>query len=101
MDAKGAEVITEESPAVARVLRAHHNAFVNILPFLVLAWVLVGLGVPTLEAWILFGSFSAFRWLHTFFYLGAKQPFRSIAFSGGLLAMLAVMVEIVRFVLTA
>jgi microsomal prostaglandin-E synthase 1 len=97
--AKGADVIQQEPPEVARVLRAHFNAVVNILPFLVLAFVLVELNVPALEAWILFGSFSFFRWMHSFMYLGGKQPFRTMFFLGGLLATLAVMVEIVRFTL--
>ncbi|MBI5538408.1 MAG: MAPEG family protein [Deltaproteobacteria bacterium] len=97
--AKGAAVIVQEPAEVARVLRAHNNAVVNILPFLVLAFVLVGLNVPAMEAWILFGSFSFFRWMHSLMYLGGKQPFRTLVFVGGLLATLAVMVEIVRFTL--
>ncbi len=97
--AKGAKVIAQEPPEVARVLRAHNNAFVNIIPFLVLAFVLVELNVSALEAWILFSLFSFFRWVHTFCYLGQKQPFRTMSFVGGLLVTVAVMVEIVRLTL--
>jgi prostaglandin-E synthase 1 len=48
--ARGAKLIEQEPPEIARVLRAHNNAFFNIISFLVLAFVLVGLNVSALEA---------------------------------------------------
>ncbi len=99
--AKGATVVDVDPPEVARVLRAHTNALVNIVPFLFLALVFVMLGPSGGEAWILLSVFTGFRYLHSIAYVGGRQPFRTIFFVGGLLTQVAVMVEIVRALLTS
>jgi prostaglandin-E synthase 1 len=94
--AKGAKVLDEEPPEVARVLRAQTNADVNIMPFLVLGLLYVINGASVRAAWILFGGFTLTRLGHTFAYLNGKQPWRTILFVIGGLITLALMVQVVR-----
>jgi uncharacterized MAPEG superfamily protein len=97
---KGAALSTQEPPEVARVLRAHMNAFVNIMPFLVLGLLYVILGGSATMCWAIFGSFAFFRWMHTLAYLGGKQPWRTIAFGLGGIVTLVLMEEVARLALT-
>ena len=94
--AKGAKHTLEQPATVARVLRAHRNATDNIVPFLILALLYVLLGASPKMAWILFGGFTVVRYLHTFFYLGEKQPWRTISFVVGGLLTLGVLEQVVR-----
>jgi uncharacterized MAPEG superfamily protein len=94
--AKGSTVTTESPPVVARVLRAHRNATDNAVPFLILGFLYVLLGATPKMAWILFGGFTLARYCHTFFYVGGKQPWRSVAFVAGGLLTLGVMVQVAR-----
>ena len=89
--AKGAGLVDADPPEVARVLRAHRNAVDNILPFLVsgLLFVIVGGGVKA--ALVIFPAFVVFRVLHSYAYLQAKQPFRTLAFVAGLVTTLVLM----------
>lgn len=93
---KGAKVLDEEPPEVARVLRAHHNANVNIMPFLALGLLYVINGASVRMAWIVFGGFTLARLGHSLAYLGGKQPWRTICFALGGLITLALMVQVVR-----
>jgi glutathione S-transferase len=99
--AKGAELITQETADVARVLRAHTNAFVNIMPFLVMGLLYVILGASATMAWAIFGAFAFFRWVHTFAYLGGKQPWRTLSFALGGITTLVLMEEVTRYALAA
>jgi prostaglandin-E synthase 1 len=94
--AKGSTLLETDPPEVARVLRAHKNADVNIIPFLVLGLLYVINGASARAAWILFGGFTLARLGHTVAYLNAKQPWRSIFFAIGVLITFAVMVQVVR-----
>jgi glutathione S-transferase len=94
--AKGAAVVPADPEAVARVLRAHTNAFVNIMPFLLLGLLYVLLGASTKMAWILFGGFTVMRWGHSAAYLAAKQPFRTVFFALGGLLTFVLMEEVMR-----
>jgi microsomal prostaglandin-E synthase 1 len=94
--AKGASVAVEDPPEVARVLRAQRNADVNIMPFLVLALLYVINGASVRSAWILFGGFTIARIGHSLAYVNSKQPWRSITFTIGTIATVAVMVQVVR-----
>lgn len=94
--AKGAKVLEEDPPEVARVLRAQRNADVNIMPFLVLGLLYVMGGASVRAAWILFGGFTLARLGHTFAYLNGKQPWRTVFFIIGGLITLALMVQVVR-----
>jgi uncharacterized MAPEG superfamily protein len=96
----GAPVSELEPPAVARLLRAHRNAEATIYPFLILGllYVLAGGGVGI--AVPIFAIFIAARIAHSIVYLNAMQPWRSIAFSISLLAILALMAAVLHAVLT-
>jgi len=84
-----------DPPAVARVLRAHRNAEANIYPFLLLGLVIVLAGGSARTAYILFGVFTVARLLHSAAYLRGKQPWRSVFFGIGALALIALMVCII------
>jgi uncharacterized MAPEG superfamily protein len=94
--AKGATVKDDDPPEVARVLRAQRNADVTIMPFLVLGLLYVINGASARMALILFGGFTLARLGHTFAYLNAKQPWRTILFAISVLITFAVMVQVVR-----
>jgi glutathione S-transferase len=93
---KGAELRDTPSPEEARVLRAHMNALVNILPFLPLGLLYVIYGATPLMAWIFFGSFTVVRLGHTLAYLGEKQPWRTICFALGGLITFGLMIQVAR-----
>jgi len=84
-----------DPPTVARVLRAHRNAEASIYPFLILGLVYVLAGGGSRTAAIVFGIFTAARWLHSWAYITGKQPMRSICFGIGGVLLLALMVCIV------
>lgn len=90
---KGAEVVPENPPEVARVLRAHTNALVNIVPFLFVAQVYVGAGASGTMAWAFFGTFTVARILHSICYLGGIQPWRTASFGVGALATISMMIH--------
>ena len=88
---KGAEHIDADPPEVARVLRAHRNAVDNIIPFLIAGLLYVLLGAGTTGAIAFFAPFVLLRLMHSFAYLGAKQPLRTIAFVAGFLVTAGLM----------
>lgn len=83
----GKKPASEELPQVQRAAKAWLNDLENIPIFLGLgvAYVLVGAS-PAFAVW-LFMAFTAARYLHTLFYLGAVQPWRTVAYMVGLLCM--------------
>ena len=97
---KGATVAAEDPESVARVLRAHRNTTDNTLPFLMLALVFLQTRPDPLEVQILLGTFTAARILYTICYLGQIQPWRTISYGIGLLATVALVIEILRAIFT-
>jgi prostaglandin-E synthase 1 len=83
-----------DPPEVARVLRAYDNAAANIYPFLVLGLLFVLAGGTLVTGVITFAVFAVARWLHTAMYLGQKQPWRTISFTLGAVATIALIVEV-------
>ena len=83
-----------EHPAVLRVFRAHRNAVENILPFIGVGLVYSLSNVTERSAMIYFGTFTVARLLHTAFYLAGKQPWRTIAFAVGTLALLGMCFQV-------
>lgn len=67
-----------DPPEVARVLRAHANAQASIVPFLALGLVYVLAGGQPGAAVVYCTVFTVARWLHSWAYLGARQPPRTI-----------------------
>jgi uncharacterized MAPEG superfamily protein len=99
--ASGSAVVESDPPEVARVLRAHKNAMASIVPFAILGLVFVLAGGSGAAAAAIFGVFTAARVAHSFTYLGAKQPWRSVSFTIGGLATLTLMGFIVKALVSA
>jgi prostaglandin-E synthase 1 len=99
--ANGSKVLEVDPPEVARVLRAHKNAMANIVPFAILGLVFVLAGGSATVAWVVFGVFTGARLAHTFAYLNAKQPWRTLSFVLGGVATLALMGFIVKALVSA
>ena len=68
---------------IERVRRAHMNDLENILPFLVVGFLLAASGASYRLVWWLFVPFTAARILHTLLYAAGIQPWRTIAFEIG------------------
>ena len=94
--AKGADIVEADPPGVARVMRAHRNLIANGVPFLILGFLWVATGATASWAFALFGTFLAARLIHTFAYVSAKQPWRTLSFVIGQGALLGVVVQLVR-----
>ena len=88
-----------DPPKVARVLRAHSNAEASIYPFLFLGLVFVLAGGRAGTGTVIFGIFTGARLLHSIFYLAGKQPWRTIFFTVGGLATIALMLDIIWLVI--
>jgi prostaglandin-E synthase 1 len=85
---------TDPSP-VARVLRVHDNAQASIYPFLFLGLVFVLVGGGARTGAVIFGIFTTARLLHSVCYLGRRQPWRTNFFTVGLLATVALILDII------
>lgn len=92
---KGA-VVEVEHVDVLRAKRAHQNALENAVPFFVIAF-LYALTSPTQgAAQIYFFTFLGARVLHSVFYLLGRQPFRTLSFAVGVLALFGMAFQVVR-----
>ncbi len=94
--AKGARVEEKDPEEVARALRAHRNAADNIMPFAILALLLVLWGASPLVTGIFCGIFVVARLAHSLAYLSAKQPWRTISFVVGATATIVMVGFLVR-----
>lgn len=90
----GGQLLDRDPPEVARVLRAHRNAESAIYPFLLLGLVYVLIGGGLKLASPLFAIFVAARYAHSFAYLKALQPWRTISFIIGGLASIVLLLDI-------
>jgi microsomal prostaglandin-E synthase 1 len=90
----GGTLAPMDPPEIARVLRAHANAQASIYPFLSLGLLFVLAGGAFGPGTTYFAIFSTARLLHSYAYLAAKQPWRTLFFVVGLLATLALMVHL-------
>ena len=97
----GTQLAEQESAAVARVLRAHANAMALIVPFAMLAWVFVTANGSTTFARIDFGVFVAARFVHSFAYIGEKQPLRTQAFVASLAALVVLLGNVIWMLISA
>jgi uncharacterized MAPEG superfamily protein len=87
------------SPDVMRANNAYRNDLENIPIFLILALIYQLLQCWPTGAPVYFGLFTLGRVSHTFFYLKALQPWRSVAYFLGLLVNFALCGHIVYKVL--
>jgi glutathione S-transferase len=84
----------DEAPAVQRAARAWNNDLENIPIFLILAWIYVSAGLSSTAFAVYCTVFMIARIVHTICYLNSVQPLRTIAYTIGAVATLAMMVHI-------
>lgn len=90
------EKVDVEHPDVARVKRAHANAIENAIPFFVVAGLYISSNPPASGVAVYLWTFVAARLLHTVFYLWGRQPFRTLSFAVGVLAILGMALHVIR-----
>jgi glutathione S-transferase len=96
----GRPIVERDPPEVARVLRAHANAMANVVPFLILGLLYVLLGAGRTGALAYFGVFTLARYIHSATYLVALQPWRTVSYVVGLLALVGLIVQVLLRALT-
>jgi uncharacterized MAPEG superfamily protein len=92
---KGANTPSDH-PDVERVKRAHANAVENAIPFFVVGALYAVTGATATGALAYYGAFAGARLLHTLFYLAGRQPFRTLCFLVGVLAVVGMGVHVLR-----
>lgn len=97
----GGETVAEEVEMVLRGGRAWRNDLENIPIFLILAWVYVAAGLSTTLFAIYCAVFVVARIVHTICYLNAVQPLRTISYTIGAVAMLALIINLITRVVLA
>ncbi|MBF6571555.1 MAG: MAPEG family protein [Candidatus Binataceae bacterium] len=90
----GGKQAPEDAPSVMRAARAWRNDLENIPIFLILAWIYVAAGLSAAAFTVYCVVFTVARIGHTVFYLNSIQPLRTIAFTVGALATLALIVHL-------
>ncbi|HLW71322.1 MAG TPA: MAPEG family protein [Candidatus Binataceae bacterium] len=91
----GGKLETKEAPSVERAANCWRNDLENIPIFLILAWIYVAAGNLSVGAFELYCVvFVIARILHTIFYINAVQPARTIVFTIGLIAMIALTIHL-------
>jgi uncharacterized MAPEG superfamily protein len=90
----GGQHASAEASMVERAGRAWRNDLENIPIFLILGWIYVAAELSAVAFIIYCLMFMTARVGHTIFYLNAIQPARTIAFTVGALAALALMIHI-------
>lgn len=97
----GAQVAEAEHPDVLRIKRAHLNLIESAVPFFAIGFLYTATAPNLTMARALFGVFVGVRLLHAVFYLGAKQPVRTIMFVLGALVNIVMVVQVLRTLLPA
>lgn len=97
----GAKVADIEHPDVLRIKRAHLNLLETAVPFFAIGFLYTATAPNLTLARALFGVFILVRVLHAVFYLGAKQPFRTIMFAAGTLVNVTMLVQVLRALFAA
>lgn len=95
-----AKLLTKEAPAeqehpdYLRACNAYRNDFENIPIFIALAWATLHLHSADQWAPMYFAAFTLARCAHTFCYLKALQPWRTLAFALGLAVNFALSIHL-------
>jgi glutathione S-transferase len=79
---------------VLRVKRAHQNLMESAIPFFAIGFAYAMTGATKTGALAYYGTFIGARVLHTFFYLAQKQPFRTLSFATGIMALFGMAVNV-------
>ena len=90
----GVAPLPEELPQVRRAAQAWQNDVENIAPFFALGIVYVLVGASATAAPWYFLTFTAARFLHSYFYLSAMQPWRTVAYGIGVICLIGMSVNI-------
>lgn len=92
---KGTLVPVDIEP-VQRVKRAHMNGLENALPFLAIGF-FYSLTSPSdaMASFLLLG-FAAMRVAHSLVYMFGQQPYRTLSFAAGVLALFVMSVQVLR-----
>lgn len=90
---KGTESPTE-APIVDRAARAWRNDLENIPIFLILAGIYVAAGLSAKAFGFYCLVFTVMRIIHTYTFIKALQPWRTVAFTIATLTMVAMMIHI-------
>lgn len=90
----GGKAVPEEPEIVQRAARAWRNDLENIPIFLILAWIYVAAGLSAGAFVIYCLVFMAARIAHTICYINSIQPWRTVAFTIGTIAMVALIVHL-------
>ncbi|HKM99154.1 MAG TPA: MAPEG family protein [Candidatus Binataceae bacterium] len=91
----------EDAPDVQRAARAWRNDLENIPMFLILAWIYVAAGLSVSAFVIYCVVFIIARIVHTICYLNSIQPMRTISFTIGSIATVALIVHLIIGVVLA
>jgi glutathione S-transferase len=97
----GGEAVPVEVETVQRAARAWRNDLENIPIFLILAWVYVAAGLSATTFLIYCTVFVIARIVHTICYLNSVQPLRTISYTIGAIAQVALMINLVIRVIFA
>ena len=92
----GSTVVETDDPDVQRVKRAHTNLLENAVPFFTLGLLYTQTAPSLMMARGLFFSLAGLRVLHAAFYLGHRQPFRTLTFVAGALVNAAMAIQVLR-----
>jgi uncharacterized MAPEG superfamily protein len=98
----GGNLQPQESPVVQRASAVWRNDLENIPLFLILAWIYVaaiGLSTGPFEVYCV--VFVIARIFHSIFYLNSIQPWRTISFTIGTIAMFALIIHLLLGVVFA
>ncbi|XP_076812383.1 microsomal glutathione S-transferase 1-like [Clavelina lepadiformis] len=97
--AKQKAMMAASHPQVERVRRAHLNDLENVVPFVVMALLYVGINPPAATALWHFRIFFAARAFHSLIYVNSvPQPFRGVAFLTGLAVTMSMAYQMIRAV---
>jgi uncharacterized MAPEG superfamily protein len=83
----GQEPVETADEQIERSRRAHLNDLENILPFLAIGFLYALTGPSYTVAWWLFVLFTIARLAHTAVYIAGLQPWRTIVFGVGQIAL--------------
>jgi uncharacterized MAPEG superfamily protein len=90
--------LEQELPQVRRAQQVWLNDLENIPIFIALGLIWLWLGAPAQVAPALFVAFTAARILHTVFYLARLQPWRTLAYTAGLVVLVWMCAAILRLI---
>lgn len=89
-----------EHPTVARIMRAHRNLLESLPMFFALGLLCILAGVSPLGTRICIGVFTVARVLHSIVYIKELQPYRTMFYGFGTLALVGMAVQITLAVLS-